>query len=73
LVEPAVPALAAALELSTQCPVNLKHTGSVLLPVDWPAPAVAGGGVELVVEAGADDEGSDEAVEPGVAAGADAD
>jgi hypothetical protein len=78
LVEPAVPALAAALELSTQCPVSLKHTGSVLLPADWPAGAspAAGGAEELVVpvvEAGGGDEGADEAVEPGVAAGADAD
>ena len=53
------------MELSTQCPVNLKHTGSFLLPVGaWPA--VAGAAPELVAEAGADDEGACEAVEAGV-------
>jgi hypothetical protein len=60
---PAEPALFAAVpdlvpdvfELSTQRPVNLKHTGSFLLPA-------AGGPLELVLlEADAEEPGADEA------------
>src|SRR4051794_16284785 len=49
----AAPDLAEVLEASTQWPVSLKHTGSDLLPEDWPLAVSAELELELVDAPGA--------------------